>query len=174
MPNLDRPHSRAIVQRMRPNWLLLVGVIIAALAGSVLLTACGGAASIDERNAAARPAVAYESGAAFVEALTRAGVDFPNPTIGPVTTPVSGETIHVADSVSCTYAKDDVVNVFVAWPSEVSSKYFSVYFESSQKALANVSAEGMTLKGELWFARASDDQRLFDIQEALGGQLIEP
>jgi hypothetical protein len=174
MPRPDRLHSRAIVQRMRPTWLLLVGVIIAALAGSVLLTACSGAASIDERNAAASPAVAYESGADFVEALNRAGVACPNPTISPVTTPALGETIHVADSVSSTYAKDDVVNVFVAWPSEPSSKYFSKYFESSQEARASVSAQGMTLKGELWFARASDDQRLFDIQEALGGQLIKP
>jgi len=173
MSNLNHPHGHAIVQRMRPTWLLLVGVIIAALAGSVLLAACGSGTSIDERNAVASPAVAYESGADFVEALNRAGVACTNPTIFPVTTPALGETIHVADSVSCTYAKDDVVNVFVAWRSEFSSKYFSMYFESSQEAQADVSAEGMTLKGELWFAWASDDQRLFDIQEALGGQLIK-
>lgn len=173
MSNLDRPHGHAIVRRMRPTRLVLVGVIIAALAGSVLLAACSSGTTIDERNAAASPAVAYESGANFVEALTRAGVDFANPTINPVTTPALGETIHVADSVSTAYAKDDVVNVFVAWRSEASSKYFSTYFESSQQARANVSAQGTTLKGELWFALASNDQRLFDIQEALGGQLIK-
>lgn len=174
MSSLDNHHGRAIVRRTRRTRLLLGGVIITALAASILLSACSSETTIDERNAAASPAVAYESGADFVEALNGAGVVFTNPTISPVTTPALGETMHVADTVSTTYATDDVVNVFVAWPSEASSKYFSLYFESSQKALADVSAEGMTLKGDLWFARASNDQRLFDIQEALGGQLITP
>lgn len=174
MSSLDRPHGHAIARRMRPTRLLLGGVLITALAGSILLAACSSGTTIDERNAAASPAVAYKSGADFVEALTRAGIDFPNPTIGPVTTPAAGEKIHVADAVSSAYANKDVVNVFVAWRSEASSKYFSMYFESSQKAQADVSAKGLTLKGELWYARASDDQRLFDIQKALGGQLIKP
>lgn len=140
----------------------------------ILTAACGDDAaetlSVDELSAAASPAVAYESGAEFVDALNRSGVACANPTIYPVT--VSG--IHLADSFSCTYAEQDLVNVFVAWQEPASSEYFSVYFESTQQARADVSAEGWTLKGELWFAVASDDQRLIDIQGALGGQLIDP
>ena len=141
----------------------------------ILTAACGDDASkelsVDERNAAASPAVAYESGAAFVEALNAAGVACTNPTIYPVT--VSG-SVHVADSFTCAYAEQDLVNVFVAWQEPASSEYFSIYFENTQQARADVSAQGWTLKGELWFAQASDDQRLIDIQGALGGQLIDP
>lgn len=150
-----------------------VAVMLAIVAAA---TGCGGDGvtfeelSIEERNAEASPAVAYQSGADFVEALNRAGVECTNPTIYP--TVVGG--IHVADSFTCTYGEQDLVNVFVAWPSLFSSEYFSRYFQSSQEALADVSAQGWTLKGELWYARATDDQRLIDIQEALGGQLIDP
>jgi hypothetical protein len=147
---------------------------IIILAFAILTGACGGGASkevtIDERNAAASSAVSYESGAAFVEALNAAGVACTNPTIYPV---MEGG-IHVADSFTCAYAEQDLVNVFVAWPELASSEYFSTYFENSQQARAEVSAQGLTLKGELWFAQASVDQRLIDIQGAIGGQLIDP
>jgi hypothetical protein len=125
--------------------------------------------SLDERNAAAEAAVAYESGAGFAEALQRAGVPCTNPTISPFTTSAAGGTFHVADNVSCDYGDGDVVMAFVAWPSELSSTYFSMYFKSYQEASTNT-----FLKGELWFAWASDDQGLFDTQEALGGQLVKP
>jgi hypothetical protein len=130
--------------------------------------------SIDERNAAASAAVTYESGAGFVEALERAGVPCTNPTISPFTTSGAGMTFHVADNVSCKYPNGDVVMAFVAWPSEVSSTYFSMYFEPYMEAKASSAPQALTLKGELWFAWASNDQRLFDTQEALGGQLIKP
>jgi hypothetical protein len=132
-----------------------------------------GGPSLDERNAAAEAAVAYESGAGFVEALERAGVPCANPTISPFTVSASGGTFHVADSVSCDYAEGGVVNAFVAWPSEISREYFSLYSKSAQEARTKTFVEGMTLNGELWFAWG-DDQRLFNIQEALGGQLVEP
>jgi hypothetical protein len=125
--------------------------------------------SIDERNAAAGAAVTYESGAGFVEALERAGFPCTNPTISAFTASAAGETFHVADNVSCDYGNSDVVNAFVAWPSEISSTYFSMYFKSYQEATTNT-----VLKGGLWFAWASDDQGLFDIQDALGGQLVRP
>ena len=130
--------------------------------------------SIDERNAAARTTVTYESGAGFVEALEQAGVPCTDPTISPFTTSAAGATFHVADDISCSYANGDVVTVFVAWPSEISSTYFSMYYEHYMEAKAISAPQALALKGELWFASASDDQRLFDIQEALGGQLIEP
>lgn len=135
---------------------------------STLITVIDGP-SIDERNAAASAAVAYESGADFVEALGRAGVPCTNPTISPLM--ASG--FHVADSFSCNYATGDLVNLFVAWPSELSSTYFSMYFEAEQEAGAATGAQNLTLKGELWYAVATTDQRLFDIQEALGGQLVQ-
>ena len=72
------------------------------------------------------------------------------------------------------YSEGDLVNAFVAWQSEASSTYFSTYFEAEQKARAATGAPNPTLKGELWYAEAAADQRLFDTQEALGGQLIKP
>jgi hypothetical protein len=125
--------------------------------------------SIEERNAAAGAAVTYESGAGFVEALERAGFACTNPTISAFTASGAGETFRVADNVACDYGTSDVVKAFVAWPSEISSTYFSMYFKSHQEAPTNT-----FLKGELWFAWASDDQGLFDIQDALGGQLVRP
>ncbi len=157
---------------------IIITILMLAITAAAM--ACGGAtssggnssneASVDERNAAASAAVTYESGAGFVEALEGAGVPCTNPSISPVNT--SG--VHVADSFSCIYAKDDLVNMFVAWPSELSSTYFSMYFENYQKAQAGFGSEQLILKGNLWFAVASTDQRLFDIQDALGGQLAEP
>ena len=131
---------------------------------------------ITEHNAAARTAVAYDSGANFVDALNRAGVPCTNPTILPVTTPaVAGTgTIQVGDSLACTFARDDSVNVIVASPDYLGHVYFSSYFEASQKALADVSSQQITLKGEFWVATSSDDQRLFEIQDVMGGQLIVP
>jgi len=175
----------------KPEWWRLIVVIMASVIGLVISFALIGAfhdfkpefsapvividePSIDERNAAASAAVTYESGAGFVEALERAGVPCTNPTISTFTTSAAGATFHVADNVSCEYANGDVVMAFVAWPSEVSSTYFSMYFESYMEAKAFSAPQALTLKGELWFAWASDDQRLFDTQEALGGQLIKP
>ena len=42
------------------------------------------------------------------------------------------------------------------------------------EAKSETGAQSLTLKGEFWFAWASDDRGLFDIQEALGGQLFMP
>ena len=82
--------------------------------------------------------------------------------------------IHVADSVECIYSEDDRVQGFVAWPSELSSEYFSGYFEHYLEAKAVSAPQTLTLKGQLWFATALTDQRQFDTQETLGGQLIKP
>lgn len=146
------------------------------LAIAAAATACGGGAGVEEltiedRNATASPAVAYESGAGFVEALEQAGVLCMNPTISPVI--ASG--IHVADTFGCTRAENDFVNVFSAWPDTFSSKYFSLYFESYVEAGASTGSQGLILKGELWLATAGPDrQMLFDVQEAIGGQLCLP
>jgi uncharacterized RDD family membrane protein YckC len=175
----------------KPQWWRLIVVIMASVIGLVIGFALIEAfhdfkpefsapvtvidePSIDERNAAASAAVTYESGAGFLEALERAGVPCTNPTISPFTTSGAGMTFHVADNVSCKYPNGDVVTVFVAWPSEVSSTYFSMYFESYMEAKSGTGAQSLTLKGELWYAWASNEQRLFDTQEALGGQLIKP
>jgi hypothetical protein len=49
-----------------------------------------------------------------------------------------------------------------------------MYFPSFQEAKTSVSAESLTLEGNLWFATAPTDERLFTTQAALGGQLLEP
>ena len=155
----------------------MIGFLMLAIASAA--TACSGATgdvgpNVDESNAAAKAAVSYESGAGFVEALAQAGVPCTNQTVTPYTVPTAQGPIHVADTVSCNYADDDWITGFVAWPSEESSTYFKMYYESSQKAKADVGAQSLTLKGDLWFATAPAEQRLFITQQAIGGQLIKP
>jgi len=147
------------------------GLLALAVAGAA--TACGGGGtSVAKRNAEASPAVAYKSGAGFVAALRAAGVPCPKQSVDPVTTATSLGVLHVADSVSCTYSKNDYFSATVAWSSKLSSKYFSFYFEAFQKACRETSCEATTLKGKLWFAHGAPDvQRLYDAQKALGGQL---
>ena len=115
-------------------------------------------------------AVAYDSGAELVEALERAGV----PCVEQSVIPQEESGVYVADNVTCTYADDDWVQVFMAAPSEFGDVYFSMYFESFQEAKTSVSAQSLTLEGDLWFATAPTDQRLFTTQAALGGRLLEP
>jgi len=172
---------RHLVMRIRRRRLLSAASLVAVmLAIATAEMACGdggasgGRTSIDERNAAASAAVTYESGAGFVEALERAGVPCTKQTVTPQTVATEWGTIHVVDNVTCTYSEHDWVNGFVAWPSEFSSRYFSLYFERYQSAGDEVGAQSLLLKGKLWFATAPTDQRLFDTQEALGGQLIKP
>jgi hypothetical protein len=140
------------------------------------MSGCGGAASstssmsISERNTAAKPAVAYDSGAELVGALEQAG----SPCVTQRVTPQEAAATYVADIVMCTYAADDWLQVFMAAPSEPGRAYYSMYFESSQEAKTSVSATSLTLEGNLWFATAPTDERLFTTQGALGGQLLEP
>jgi hypothetical protein len=150
---------------------------IKMIAWSILVIAvvsgCGGA-SIEERNAAAKAAVPYNSGADFVKALEQAGVPCPNQEIGhnTVWTPGVGDW-HLMDNVRCTYP-DNTLHVYVALPDdEWSRKYFSNYIEALQDVLCPFGKTDLQLKGELWYADTSDnDQILFDIQEALGGQIF--
>lgn len=148
--------------------LLTAGLLIVAAAGVVAACGGGGGSSIEQHNADAATAVAYKSGADFVKALKQAGVLCPAASVSAV----EASGVHVADSVSCTYAKDDYFSATVAWPSTLSSKYFSIYFPASQKACRDTGCKAVTLKGNLWFAGgAPDEQRLYEVQDALGGQL---
>jgi hypothetical protein len=139
-----------------------------------VVTACSSAGSskitIEERNATAIPAATYESGADFISALEKAGVPCTKNTISPIT--ASG--IHVYDSVTCIYSENDLINVDVAFPSEASRAYYSSYFPAIKNAQANTNPDRLILTGDLWYAVASTDQRLFDTQAAIGGQLIKP
>jgi hypothetical protein len=156
---------------VRPAGVASLSLAIAAvIAGCGGTTSSAGTTSISERNAAARAAVAYDGGAGLVEALDRAGV----PCIEQSVTPQMAAGAHVADNVTCTYAADDWVQVFMAAPSELGRAYFSTYFETFQESKSSVSAQSLTLEGTLWFATAPTDERLFATQAALGGQLLEP
>jgi hypothetical protein len=110
----------AVTRITRPRLLSAASLVAVMLAIAAAAMACGGGGvrfeelSIDERNAEASPAVAYESGAGFVEALERAGVPCTKQTITPQTVVTALGTIHVADSVTCTYSEDDWVQGFVA------------------------------------------------------------
>lgn len=148
---------------------LLTAALLALAVGGVA-TACGGGGgtSVETRNAEAGTPVAYKSGADFVVALKQAGVSCPKATIAPV----AASGVHVADSVSCTYSTDDYFSATVAWPSTLSSKYFSGYFAAYQKACRDTDCKATTLEGNLWFAGgAPNEERLFTVQDALGGQL---
>lgn len=156
-----------------------IGLVARASAPLLILAfvaGCGGgasssaSASISDRNAAAKVAVAYDSGVGLVQALERAGA----PCVEQSVTAQRAAGTHVADNVTCTYSADDWVQAFVAAPSELARTYFSTYFETFLDAKSSVSAQSLTLEGTLWFATAPTDQRLFTTQSALGGQLREP
>lgn len=145
-------------------------LIVAFVAGCGGAASTPGSASISDRNAAAKVAVAYDNGAELVQALERAGVPCAKQSV----IPQQAAGTYVADNVTCTYSADDWVQVFMAAPSEPGRAYFSIYFESFQEAKTRASAQSLTLEGDLWFATAPTDERLFTTQVALGGQLLEP
>jgi hypothetical protein len=145
-------------------------LILAFVAGCGGVASSSGSVSISDRNAAAKLAVAYDDGGGLVEAMEKAGA----PCVEQSVTPQTAAGVHVADNVTCTYAAGDWVQMFVAVPSELGRTYFSEYFETFQASKSSVSAQTLTLEGELWFATAPTAQRLFATQTALGGQLREP
>ena len=165
-----------MIGNRRDRYLRAASRASVSVAILALVAGCGGAASspssasISERNAAAKVAVAYDSGAELLEALERAGV----PCVEQNVVPQEESGVYVADNVTCTYAAGDWVQVFMAAPSEPGRVYFSMFFDSSMEAKTSVGATSLTLEGDLWFATAPTDQRLFTTQDTLGGQLLEP
>jgi hypothetical protein len=160
----------------------VVTALVAGIAMTLALPGCGGGvitrtsdvASTDDRNQAARPAISYADGAAFVDALRGAGVPCVSQGIDEmtVTVGVAGGAVvqHVADSVECRYSDSDWVSAVVG----LDPKYYELYSRSFHEAGARVRSKTLTLVGERWLVTAPHEERLFATQDALGGQLCLP